>query len=245
MAEKEKGRFLAAVKKATAVDKLNSAIIFGPSGVGKTVLAASSDAIEDYAPVLIVDIEGSAAGVGRLYPNVDVIEADTFEKLEDVKRSLLEDEHPYKTIIFDTLNVAQDRALAHFTELYTGYAIWGELKRWTVDFVRDFHHSDMLVFFIAHAKQDKDDNTGRIETTVKIASGAVSEVPTVVDLVGYMQWEQDGEGQMRRTLLVDKHPSIVTKNRFGLDGKIYDPTMLEIQKEISAASIPAEEKEKD
>ena len=130
-------RFLAAVEKATAVDRMNSAIIFGPSGVGKTVFAASADAIEEYSPVLIVDIEGSAAGVGRLYPNVDVIKADTFEKLEMIKYDLLNSEHPYKTIIFDTLNVAQDRALAHFTELYTGYAIWGEVKKWTVDLVRD------------------------------------------------------------------------------------------------------------
>lgn len=233
-------RFLGAVEKATAVDKMNSAIIFGPSGVGKTVFAASADEIEEYSPVLIVDIEGSAAGVGRLYPNVDVIKADTFEKLEAVKHDLLNAEHPYKTIIFDTLNVAQDRALAHFTELYTGYAIWGEVKKWTVDFVRDFHHADQLVFFIAHAKQDKDDNTGRIETTVKIASGAVSEVPTVVDLVGYMQWEQDGDGKMRRTLLVDKHPSIVTKNRFGLDGKLYDPTMFSLQAEIAQKNLENE-----
>lgn len=233
-------RFLAAVEKATAVDRMNSAIIFGPSGVGKTVFAASADAIEEYSPVLIVDIEGSAAGVGRLYPNVDVIKADTFEKLEMIKYDLLNSEHPYKTIIFDTLNVAQDRALAHFTELYTGYAIWGEVKKWTVDFVRDFHHADPLVFFIAHAKQDKDDTTGRIETTVKIASGAVAEVPTVVDLVGYMQWEQDGDGKMRRTLLVDKHPSIVTKNRFGLDGKIYDPDILTLQAEIAQKSLENE-----
>lgn len=233
-------RFLGAVEKATAVDKMNSAIIFGPSGVGKTVFVASADQIAEYSPVLIVDIEGSAAGVGRLYPNVDVIKADTFEKLESVKHDLLNAEHPYKTIIFDTLNVAQDRALAHFTELYTGYAIWGEVKKWTVDFVRDFHHADQLVFFIAHAKQDKDDNTGRIETTVKIASGAVSEVPTVVDLVGYMQWEQDGDGQMRRTLLVDKHPSIVTKNRFGLDGKLYDPTMFSLQAEIAQKNLENE-----
>lgn len=225
-------RFLQAVKKATAVDKLNSAIIYGPSGVGKTVLAASADEIADYSPVLIVDIEGSAAGVGRLYPDVDVVHADTFEKLEAVKHDLLNADHPYKTVIFDTLNVAQDRAIAHFTERFNGYAIWNEVNKWTVSFLRDFHHSDMLAFFIAHEKRDKDDTTGRIETTVRLKGQAVAEVPTVVDLVGYMNWEVDGDGELQRTLIVDKHPAAVAKNRFGLNSKIYKPTMLGIQTQI-------------
>lgn len=228
-------RFLVAVEKATAVDKLNSAIIYGPSGVGKTILAASADEIADYAPVLIVDIEGSAAGVGRLYPNVDVVKADTFEKLETIRHDLLNAEHPYKTVIFDTLNVAQDRAIANFTERFNGYAIWNEVNKWTVGFLREFHHSDMLAFFISHEKRDKDDLTGRIETTLRLKGQAVAEVPTVVDMIGYMQWEQDGDGELRRTLVVDKHPAVVTKNRFGLNNKIYDPTMLEIQAQIIAA----------
>lgn len=233
--------FLAAVKKATAVDKLGSAIIYGPSGVGKTILAASADEIEDYSKVLIVDIEGSAAGVGRLYPNVDVIQAETFEKLEAIKWDLLNSEHPYKTVIFDTLNVAQDRAISYFTERFNGFAIWNEVNKWTVNFARDFHHSDMLVFFIAHEKRDKDDMTGRIETTIRLKGQSVAEIPTVVDLIGYMNWEVDGDGELQRTLIVDKHPAIVTKNRFGLNSKIYKPTMLEIQMQISAAAGGDEE----
>lgn len=225
-------RFLAAVQSATAVDTLGSAIIYGPSGVGKTILASSASEIGDFNKVLIVDVEGSAAGVGRLYPDVDVVKADTFEKLEDIKHSLLHDEHPYKTVIFDTLNVAQDRAIAHFTEKFSGYAIWGEVNKWTVKFVRDFHHSDMLAFFISHEKRDKDDTTGRIETTLRLKGQALAEVPTVVDMVGYMNWEVDGEGNLKRCLIVDKNPAIVTKNRFGLDSKIYEPTLLEIQTQI-------------
>lgn len=227
--------FLKAVQKATAVDKLNSAIIFGPAGSGKTILAASADAIRDYSPVLIVDIEGSAAGVGRLYPDVDIVQADSFEKLEAIKWSLLNEEHPYKTVIFDTLNVGQDRAEAHFKQMYpsNSFAAWDELKAWTVGWLRAFHHSDMLVFFIAHAKQDKDDTTGKIETTVKVRGSAVSDVPTIVDLVGYMTVEQDGEGKMRRVLYASKHPNIVTKNRFGIEEKFYDPDMLSIQTKIS------------
>ena len=229
-------RFLKAVQKANTVDRLNSAIIFGHSGTGKTILAASASAITDYGPVLIVDIEGSAAGVGRLYPEVDVITADTFDKLEAIKYDLLNTEHPYKTVIFDTLNVAQDRAEAHFAALYPGnsFAKWDELKAWTVNFIRDFHHSPMVSFFIAHTQQNKDDSTGRIETTLKVRGSAVSDVPTVADLVGYMAVEQDGEGKMRRVLYVGKHPNIVTKNRFGLDDKIYDPDMIAIQTAIES-----------
>lgn len=232
--------FLAGVTKATAVDKINSMIVFGEYGTGKTWLGASADDIADYAPVLIVDIEGSAAGVGRRYPGVDIIQADTHAKLELIKSELLTKEHPYKTVIFDTLNVAQKRAKAQFKLDYPGnsFAMWDELSNWSLDFVRSMHHAPFLAIFIAHPQTDKDENTGRVTTTVKLAGGARSEVPTVPDLIGYMYYTEDSDGNPIRALQVGRSNSVVTKNRFGLPDVIYPPkgaegpTIFDIQKAI-------------
>lgn len=238
--------FLSSVQKATAMDKINSAIFVGESGVGKTILAASATLIEDYGPVLIVDIEGSAAGVGRLYPDVDIVSADSHAKLEFIKRELLENEHPYKTVIFDTLNVAQNRAEAFFRlkpeNANNKFGVWGDLNIWTVDFVRSMHHAPFMAIFIAHPQTDKDENTGRMVTSLKIKGGAKSEVPTVVDLIGFMDYVEDAEGNPARALRVGRSTSVVTKNRFGLDSTIFGapgssgPTMLDIQQEILRAS---------
>lgn len=230
--------FLAGVNKATDVDRINSGIIYANTGAGKTWLGASADDIEDYAPVLIVDIEGSAAGVGRKYPNVDIVRADTYEKLEIIKRELLEEDHPYKTVLFDTLNVAQDRAEKYFEDLPKNrgnkFGKWADLKDWTIQFLRDFHHADFLVLFLAHPQVDKDENTGRITTTVKIAGSARDVAPTIPDLIGYLDFENVGD-KVERVLYVGATDGLVTKNRFGLDQKILAPTLVKIQQAILEA----------
>lgn len=230
----EKATFLAGVKKAQTVNKINSAIIFGESGVGKTILAASADEIEDYSPVLIVDIEGSAAGVGRMYPGVDLITADTHQKLELIKNELLTKDHGYKTVIFDTLNVAQTRAEKVFRAANPSnkFGVWSDLKDWTMDFVRSMHHADFMAIFIAHPQVDKDENSGKMTTTVKLAGSSRTDVPTVPDLIGYLTFEKDDEGELVRVLQVGRSTSVVTKNRFGLEDKLYEPTIRSLQQAI-------------
>lgn len=227
-------------EKATEVDKINSAIFFGEYGTGKTWLGASADEIEDYSPVLIVDIEGSAAGVGRKYPNVDIVRADTFDKLEFIKRDLLANQDEYKTVIFDTLNVAQKRAKGKFKADFpnNSFAMWDSLADWSLDFVRSMHHAKFMAVFIAHPQTDKDETTGKMLTTVKLAGGARSEVPTVPDLIGYTFRTTDEDGNIIRAVQVDGSASVVAKNRFGLPNVIYPadgaaaPTMVDIQSEI-------------
>lgn len=237
--------FLKAVKKATSVDKINSMIIFGEYGVGKTILAASATEIEDYAPVLIVDIEGSAAGVGRLYPDVDVVEVDSYEKLEALRVSLLKDEHPYKTVIFDTYNVGQNRAEKFFKQkpenINNKFGAWADLKEWSIQFMREMHHAPFLAVFIAHSQTEKDDNTGKLTTTVKISGSAKTDVPAIPDLIGYMEFVPDDDGNPVRVLRVGRSSSIITKNRFGLpdiigpSGDAQGPTLTDIQREILIA----------
>lgn len=227
-------------EKATSVDRVNSMILFGDYGMGKTWLASSADEIEDYSPVLIVDIEGSAAGVGRKYPNVDIVQADTFDKLEFIKADLLANQDAFGCVIFDTLNVAQKRAKNKFKQDYPNntFAMWDALAEWSMDFVRSMHHAKFMSVFIAHPQTDKDENTGKLLTTVKLAGGARSEVPTVPDLIGYTFYGTDDEGQPVRALQVGRSASVVTKNRFGLPDVIYPAkgaqgvTMFDIQTEI-------------
>lgn len=230
-------------QKATDVDRINSAIIFGEYGTGKTWTAASASEIEDYSPTLIVDIEGSAAGVGRRYPDVDIVQADTHKKLEFIKMELLANQDEYGCVIFDTLNVAQKRAKAHFKDQYpnNSFAMWDALSDWSLDFVRSMHHAKFLAIFIAHPQTEKDDNTGKLTTTVKLAGGARSEVPTVPDLIGYQFYMTDDDGQPVRALQVGRSANVVTKNRFGLPDVLIPEkgaggiTIFDIQTEIIKA----------
>lgn len=242
--------FLKAVKKAEPIDKISSAIFFAEYGTGKTVLAASASMIEDYSPVLIVDIEGSATGIGRLYPDVDIVVADTYDKLESLRHQLLTEEHPYKTVIFDTYNVAQNRAEKHFKakpeNQNNRFGVWGDLKDWSIQFVREMHHAPFLAIFIAHPQTEKDENTGKMTTTVKIAGSAKTDVPTIPDLIGYLEFAENEDGEQVRVLRVGRSSSIITKNRFGLPDTIWPTdnegvTMTDIQMEIVRAQLQKED----
>lgn len=241
----EEAAFLAGVSNATAVDHINSAIIFGEYGTGKTNLGASAGEVDAYGPVLIVDIEGSVAGVGRRYPDAKVVKADTFQKLEAIRYELLNKKHPFKTVVFDTLNVAQDRAESHFKakpENQTNkFGTYADLKEWTVDFMREMHHADFLAIFIAHPNVVTDEQTGKITTTVKITGSAKTIAPTIPDLIGYLEFVTNEEGEVVRVLRVGRSANIITKNRFGLPDVILPekgtqgPTISQIHNLINEA----------
>lgn len=243
--------FDGAIKKATALDKVNSAIIFGEYGTGKTIFGASASEIEDYGPVLILDVEGSVAGVGRIHPDVDVLPVPSHQHLEHVMHELLNEEHKYKTVIVDTFNVAQNRAEKFFKakpeNQNNKFGTYADLKDWSIDFIRKMHHAPFLGILIAHPQVDKDENTGRLITTVKMTGSAKQDVPAIPDLIGYMGTAENENGDPVAALYVGRSTSYITKNRFGLPDVIMPdegekfPTFSVLQREILAAGMKEEE----
>ncbi len=245
--------FEEAIESADTVDKINSMIIFGSYGTGKTWLGASATRIQDYSPVLIVDVEGSAAGVGRRFPDVDVVKADTHEKFEYIMRELFTTEHKYKTVIVDTLNVAQNRAEAAFRKKPENqnnkFGVYYDLKEWTIGLGREMHHAPFLGIMIAHSNTTKDENTGRMLTQVKVAGGAKEDLPAIPDIVGMMDVGTDDEGNPISILRVGLSQTVTTKNRFGMPDIIFPsngeqaPNMLDVQQAIIQARIDEQNKE--
>lgn len=245
--------FAGAIQMATALDKINSGIIFGESGVGKTILAASAVEIEDYAPVLILDVEGSSAGVGRIHPDVHVLPIASHAQFEAALDELLTKKHPYKTVIVDTFNVAQNRAEKHFRakpeNANNKFGVWADLKDWSIGTARKLHHAPFTAWLICHTDQVKDENTGALTTTVKLAGSSKQDLPAVHDFIGYMENDTNEAGDTIAVLRVGRQKGIITKNRFGLDGTIYPkdgaeyPTMIDIQFAITKAQVEREDTE--
>jgi hypothetical protein len=230
--------FAAGIQDVDTLDTFDSMTIYGPSGVGKTNLAASA-IHAGFDRVLIVDIEGSAKGVGRLNPGVRRIATPTFQHLELVKKELLDNPGGVDFVIFDTMNRAGKLAIRHFQDKPENrsnkFGAWDDLVNWTSDFMWTFHHSHIPTTFIFHALDEKNEQTGAIKTVPKYQGSFKEEVPTVSDIVGYYNYEADGDGKLRRTLYVGEALGLVTKNRFGLPSKIYDPTIANINELIEQA----------
>ena len=225
------------IEDVEALDTFDSALFYGPSGGGKTILGASAIAA-GFDRVLIVYTEGSAKGVGRLYPGVKRISTPTFEHLEVVKNEILANPDQVDLVIFDTLNAGAKLAINHFKQLPQNrsnkFGAWDDLQIWVNDWMRSFHASPLPTIFTAHAMNEKNEQTGSVTTMPKMQGTAKEDVPTIPDIVGYLDFENI-DGKLQRVLYVAEAEGLVTKNRFGLPSKIYNPTMAEINRLIEEA----------
>ena len=230
--------FGGALEDVASLDTFDSALFYGPAGGGKTMLAASGIAA-GFGNVLLVDIEGSAKGIGRIYPGVKRMKAFNFTDLEFIKAELLQKAvGNVDLILFDTLNAGAKLAVNHFKNLPQNrsnkFGAWDDLQLWVNDWMRSFHALDVPVIFTGHAMNEKNDQTGSILTMPKMQGSAKEDVPTIPDIVGYLTAE-NVNGKMERVLYTGLAEGLVTKNRFGLPDKIVNPSLKLINELIEDA----------
>lgn len=220
--------FMKLIHKAEALNAPKSILLYGDAGRGKTWLAGSISEVVGYEPTLLIDVEGGASAIARDFKNVDVISITTHDQFMQVTSWLLSGKSKYKTVIIDTIGVVMDRAEKFFGEKPENqnnkFAKWGDLKNWANEIFRAMHTAPFTSILIAHALDDKDESTGAIKTTAMLPGSFKSTLPSIPDIVGYLGVENTEDGP-QRVLVVGQSERLVTKNRFGLPPKIYQPTM--------------------
>lgn len=216
------------IKKAEQLNTPKTILLYGDPKGGKTWFANSASEIAELAPVLLIDVEGGASAIARDWKDVDVINVETHEQLEAVIGSLTAQEHKYKTVIIDTLGVAMDRAEKSFGDKPENknnrFGKWGDLKEWTTQTVRKLHSAPFLTILIAHAQDEKDEQTGAIKILPMLPGSAKNTLPAIPDIIGYLTAERTDEG-VKRVLYLESSDRLVSGNRFGLPPKMYEPTM--------------------
>nr|DAW17366.1 MAG TPA: AAA domain protein [Caudoviricetes sp.] len=219
------------IHKAEALNSPKSILIYGDAGRGKTWLAASISELKEFGPVLLIDAEGGASAIARDFKDVDVISVETHEQFQSVIDGLLSTKHQYKVVIIDTIGVIMDRAEKAFGEKPENkgnkFGKWADLKNWANEIFRAMHTSQFVSILIAHALDDKDESTGAIKTTAMLPGSFKSTLPSIPDIVGYLTIEATDDGP-QRVLVVGQSERLVTKNRFNLPPKIYQPSMKKI-----------------
>lgn len=215
-------------------------LIYGDSGTGKTTLAGSADAVPSMRPVLFVDVEGGTESLRHAYPDVDTVRVTTWKQMQELYNALYLGEHPYRTIVLDSLteiqkfnmygimhDLAQKRP--DLDPDIPGMREWGKNLEQLRRFVRGFRDLPMHTIFTALNRTDKDTKTGITTMKPSLSGKLADEVAAFLDVVVYYYVKQIGDGteaEFKRLLLTQKTDAQVAKDRSGrLPMVIENPTM--------------------
>ena len=214
-------------------------LLYGQPGVGKTVFAASCDAVPELRPVILIDIEGGTNSLRTTYPNVATIRVTDWEQLVAIMNDLAESEHGYETIIIDSLSEVQKinmyynmrRAGKNPMEEKADWDDWGrslEAMRQFTRAVRDLPFNTIMTCLV---EDKKDQKTGKSTKWPYFTGKFQTEVAALPDEVFYYYmieiWNEEQEDNVPvRALLTSATENVIAKDRSGtLDQVIINPTM--------------------
>lgn len=202
-------------------------LVYGDSGVGKTMLAGSADASPDLRPCLMIDFEGGTESLVRTYPDVEQVRVESWKQMQTVYDELHRGKHGYRTVILDSLTEIQKFNMYSIMEELInnrpdldpdvpGMREWGKNLEQMRKFVRGFRDLKMNTIFTALAKTDKNEKTGMVTTLPSLSGKLSGEVAAFLDIVCYYYVKRIGTGEdaeEKRLLLTKKTETIIAKDR--------------------------------
>jgi len=226
------------ITKASQGMKHINMLVYGDSGVGKTVLAASAAAVKEMSPVLLLDVEGGTFSIREKYADVDVVRVQTWKDMQAVYDALFNN-LTYKTIILDSLTEIQKFSMYNIMDDLVGrepdrdpdvpgMREWGKNTEQIRKIVRAFRDLECNAIFTALATSDKDAKTGILKTKPSLSGKLKDEVAGFVDEVVFMYKKIMGD-DIKRLLLTSGTDQQVAKDRSDkLPVIIEDPTMMKL-----------------
>jgi phage nucleotide-binding protein len=234
---------LTVTKPEARRDKVNI-LIYGESGVGKTILAGSADEVPEMRPVLLIDAEAGTLSLDKYYPNVDVVRVKTMHELQRLYDELRLGKTPYQTVILDSITELQKFGMDHIMKSPAAEVLSlmpdgiPGLKEWGINTeqmrrtIRAFRDLDMHTIVTALIKDDKNPRTGQVTMRPALSGQLAREVPAFLDVVAYMYVKNVQEGdsiEQKRLLLTQATDMQVAKDRTGrLPLVMESPTMTDI-----------------
>jgi hypothetical protein len=235
-------------------DDLNQ-VFYGASGTGKTTLACDGP-----KPLLLVDIFEKGTGSIKDIKGIKVLQAKSWDDLQELYWYLNENPSEFKTVVIDTISQVQQLVLDSKVGKKGGnitQKMWGtvgsELKNWILN-MRDLEGVNAV--FIAHDKATKvreddddddidDDGEDVILPTIgpRLMPSVVTTLNAAVDVIGqtYIRRREIKVGKKTKVkieycLRLGPHSRFMTKARKPKDIKVpltlTNPTFSRLQKAL-------------
>lgn len=218
-----------------AVRKMN-ALVFGPSGQGKTTFIGTAQDDPRTFPLLIVDFEGGLSSIA--HRQVDTVRIQKWTDFREVVQGLRDGTlvseiadpgKPFKAVAVDSISESHIFALMRLLEGDKRRAVtdlldpgdYGQALIQMRRLLRDFRDLPIHFFATALAKSDVDPQVGTIFKP-SLVGALADEAPGIFDCVTYLAVQDiavpnlEGEGtttQTQRVLVLQNIPKFRTKVR--------------------------------
>lgn len=198
-------------------------IIYGDSSTGKTRLCGTASLVPEMSPILLLDIEGGCLSLKHLYPDVSVRRVTNFKQLQAIYDALFRGDHPFKTVVIDSLTETQKFGMYDIMERAVnkdsdrdpdlpGIGEWGKSSEQIRKFIRAFRDLPNINTIFTALRVDYKNKLGVTTTLPDLPGKLAGQVPALVDEVLYMYVKNIG-GSYRRMVLCQKTEDIVAKDR--------------------------------
>jgi hypothetical protein len=226
-------------------------LIYGDSGIGKTVFAGSAQNVPEMRDVLFIDVEGGTESLVRTYPGVDVVRITKMRELWPIYDELHRGRHNYGTVVLDSLSELQKFDLMEILQIgsqerpgkvdpdVAGIREWGVTLEHMRKAVRLFRDLPMNTIYTALVNYMKDPRTGMYIKNPGLQGRAAAELPAFPDIVLYYFTKEVGTGEFgqdgkevtveKRIAQSKRTSTVAAKDRTGLlPPAMRDPTMQKI-----------------
>ena len=196
------------VQKYEADAQKVKALIYGSSGAGKTRFSATAP-----KPFYVNAERGLMSARNVLKARGEDLEGysiNTLKDLQDAYKYLSEFDHPYETVVIDSISEINEIIKPELEAKRPGGMVqkdWGDLHKKIKSILRKFRDLDMHVIFIAQESVEKDEQV--IHKIVPLLNGkSATEIAYYMDIVGYPKIIEG-----TRRIITDTHNKLLTKDR--------------------------------
>lgn len=210
------------------------ALVWGQSGVGKSVLSGSAQEVPEMMPVLHIDVEGGTLSLhGAGYNKVKVVRIRSFSDFGNVYNYLASNKNKFRTVIIDSFTELQKYCMDEILEVNdredAQWKDWGQNASTLRKVIRWLRDLPINLICVCLETEEKDERTGTYKYKPQLPGKLAGEMAGYFDINVRYTMTLDKEGNEVRQLHTGAGSGFSAKDRtYKLPKVMHEPTMAKL-----------------